>query len=231
VLRTAPEGMSQAELVERIGLARSTVHRLLGAMREEGLVESRGPRGRYRLGPAVHRLAGASRRNTLAGLRPLLEQLARDVDEPVHLTVLERNRSMIADQVTSSQRLRAVGTVGESLPLHCTASGKALLTALDAAGLAKALPGQLTRYTAATITDRAALAEDLELARAQGYTLDREEYTEGICASAVSLGVLAGVPAAVAIPQPAQRFYGREEAIIRTLTDWAAGARARLASS
>ncbi len=229
VLHAAPDGMSQAELGEQLGLARSTVHRLLAAMRDEGLVESQGPRGRYRLGPAIHRMAGAAWRSSLEGLHPLLERLAREVDETVHLCVLERDRVTIADQVTGSQRLRAVGTVGESLPLHCTAGGKALLATMDAAGLARALPGPLARLTAATITDRAALAEELALTRERGYALAREEYADGVCASGVFLGLVGGVPAAVAVPQPAQRFYGHEDAVAGVLTGWAAAARERLA--
>jgi len=70
VLGTAPGGMTQAELCGQIGLARSTVHRLLTAMRDEGLVETSGPRGRYRLGPAIRRMADAAWRGGLGGLRP-----------------------------------------------------------------------------------------------------------------------------------------------------------------
>jgi len=77
VLRTVPDGLTPAELGERIGLARSTVHRLLNAMRDEGLVETFGPRGRYRLGPAIHRMADAAWRSGLGGLHPLLEELAQ----------------------------------------------------------------------------------------------------------------------------------------------------------
>lgn len=64
------------------------------------------------------------------------------------------------------------------------------------------------------------------LIRARGYALDREEHTEGICGAGVCLGLVAGVPMAVSMPMPAQRFYGREHAIARALLDWAAGARA-----
>ena len=54
-LRQAEGSLSQAEVAERVGLARSTVHRLLNALEDEGLVESGGPRGRYRLGPEIGR--------------------------------------------------------------------------------------------------------------------------------------------------------------------------------
>jgi DNA-binding IclR family transcriptional regulator len=230
VLRSAPDGMTPAELGERIGLARSTVHRLLNAMRNEGLVETSGPRGRYRLGPAVHRMADAAWRSGLVGLRPPLEELARTVGETVDLSVLDRDRVTIADQISSSQRLRAVNVIGESVPLHCTASGKAFLAAMDQAALAQALPGTLARLTPATITEPSVLAAELALTRTRGYALDREEHAEGICGTGVFLGLVADVPAAVSVPVPAQRFYGREHAVATVLLEWAAEIRQRLAA-
>ncbi len=219
-----------AELGERIGLARSTVHRILNAMRNEGLVERSARAAATGSGPALHRMADAVLRNDPGGLHPLLEELARSIDETADLSVLDRGRATIADQITSSQRLRAVSMIGESVPLHCTANGKAFLAAMDEAGLARALPGTLARLTPATVTDRAVLEAELVLIRARGYALDREEHTEGICGAGVFLGFVADVPMAVSIPMPAQRFYGREHAIAEALPDWAAGARARSAA-
>lgn len=228
VLRAAPDGITQAELCEQIGLARSTVHRLLHAMRNEGLVETSGPRGRYRLGPAIRRLADAAWRSSLGALHPLLEELAHQVNETVDLSVLERDRATIVGQITGSQRLRAVSTIGESVPLYCTANGKAFLAAMDQGGVARALPPALTRLTAATITDRSVLEAELALTRARGYALDREEYNERICAVGIFVGLAAGVPTAVSVPLPAHRFYGREQDIGQMLLAWAARVRTRL---
>lgn len=51
VLQAHPGGLSQAEIGERVGMARSTVSRILNALEDEGLVASRRARGPYRLGP------------------------------------------------------------------------------------------------------------------------------------------------------------------------------------
>jgi DNA-binding IclR family transcriptional regulator len=227
ILRAAPGGLSQAELGDHIGLARSTVHRLLTALQDEGLVEAVTPRGRYRLGPAITRIAGAAWRGSLGDLHPLLDQLARQADETVNLSVLARGTATIADQVPGAQRLRAVSAVGETLPLHATAAGKALLAAMTTAARQQALPATLARLTPATITARPALDAELGRIRAQGYATDHEEHTDGVCAIAVSLGRLAEVPAAVAVQLPARRFYGREHALAQELMHWADDARAR----
>jgi hypothetical protein len=78
-------------------------------------------------------MADAAWRSDPGGLHPLLEELARSLNETVDLSVLDRGRATIADQIASSQRLRAVSTIGESVPLYCTANGKAFLATMDEA--------------------------------------------------------------------------------------------------
>lgn len=220
-LRLAPAGLSQAEVAEQVGLARSTIHRLLNALEDEGLVESDGPRGRYRLGPEVSRLADTARRGLLASLHPKLEELSHEVNETVDLSVLDRARATFVDQVVAPHRLRAVSSVGESFPLYCTANGKAFLAAMSPHDLARATAGTLPRLTEHTITDHEALALELERVRAGGIAYDREEHSEGICAVGTVIRGLTGLSVAVSVPMPAQRFYGREQMLHDSLLRWA----------
>ncbi len=230
-LHSSPAGLTQAEVGERIGLARSTVHRLLNALEDEGLVESGGRRGRYRLGPEIPRLADAAWRGLHTSMHPLLEELSRRVNETVDLSILDGNRVTFVDQVVAARRLRAVSAVGESFALHCTANGKAFLARMPARDLDKILAGKLTTFTAHTVVDAGALRRELDTVRAEGAAYDREEHTEGICAvGAILTGWSAG-PLAVSIPLPAQRFYGREAALRDALLDWAGQAEAELASA
>lgn len=220
-LRLAPAGLSQAEVAEQVGLARSTIHRLLNALEDEGLVESDGPRGRYRLGHEVSRLAGTARRGLLASLHPKLDELSHEVNETVDLSVLDRTRATFVDQVVAPHRLRAVSAVGESFLLHCTANGKAFLAAMSPHDLARATAGALPRLTEHTITDHEALAAELARVRAEGIAYDREEHSEGICAVGTVIRGLTGLSVAVSVPMPAQRFYGREQMLRDALLRWA----------
>ncbi len=223
-LTTSPGGMSQAELAERLGLARTTVHRIMGALEAESLVSASRSRGRYRLGSEIARMGDAIRRDVLGSLHPILEDISDELQETVDMSVLDGSRVTFLDQVVASRRLRAVSAVGESFPLHACAPGKAILAALPPGDLASQLAGRLPDLTPRTITTQTSLREEIAQIREEGVAFDREEHTTGICAVAVVLDPRDPRPMAISIPMPAQRFYGREQ----KLKDALLTARARL---
>lgn len=210
LLHGHPAGLSQSEIGEHLDLARSTVSRLLIALESQGMVASTGPRGRYRLGPEIARLAGSARRNAWVDLHPLLVEFSHQVGETVDLSILERDRAVFVDQVIADNRLRAVSAVGESFPLHACANGKALLAALDEPDRTRLIGGRLERYTDRTITTTASLRREIAEVLEQGVAFDREELTDGVCAIGASVGAVDGELLAISIPVPAQRFAERE---------------------
>lgn len=222
VLQAHPGGLSQAEIGERVGMARSTVSRILNALEDEGLVASRGARGPYRLGPEIVRMAGTVRLGVVTEMHPFLAELSRTLDETVDLSILDGDRASFIDQVVPPRRLRAMSAVGESFPLYCCANGKALLASLPPEQRVRALPSRLVPLTANSITSLVALRKELERVAVDGVAYDREEQTEGICAVAVALRGVAEELVAVSVPVPAQRFYGRESELAQALLAWAA---------
>ena len=220
LLQAHPGGLSQAEIGERLGLARSTVSRILNALDDEGLVASRGARGPYRLGPEIARMARTARAGVVMEVHPFMEELSRELDETVDLSILDGDRTTFVDQVVAPNRLRAISAVGESFPLHCCANGKALLASLSPQQRAQAVPRRLARLTANTITTPAALRKELQRVRAEGIAYDREEQSEGICAVGVALQGVADGMVAVSVPVPAQRFYRRESELAEALLAW-----------
>ena len=216
-LQGSPGGLTQADLAERLGLARSTVHRILGALEEEGLVATSPARGRYRLGPEIARMADAVRRELLGQIHPLLQDLSRELGETVDLSVLDGDRVTFLDQVVAPQRLRAVSAVGESFPLHACAPGKAMLAAMEPAVVSTILPARLQQFTPTTVTSLSRLRAELKQIRDTGVAFDREEHTEGICAVGALIDPQDPLPMAVSIPMPAQRFHGREAEVADAL--------------
>lgn len=216
LLQAHPGGLSQAEIGDRLGMARSTVSRILNALEIEGLVAARGSRGGYRLGPEIARMATTVRLGVVMDVHPFMEELSRELGETVDLSILDGDRATFVGQMVSPHRLRAISAVGESFPLHCCANGKALLAGLPP----EQLPTRLAPLTTNTITSPAVLRKELERVRAEGVAYDREEQTEGVCAVGAVLKGVAGHAVAVSVPVPAQRFYGREAVLAGALLNW-----------
>jgi DNA-binding IclR family transcriptional regulator len=225
-LEGAPEGLGISELAAKTQLPKSTVHRIAAALAEEDLVAG-GDDGRVRLGSGITRLAMAGREALGERLRPVLLDLRRQLDETVDLAVLDGSSVRFIDQVPAPKRLRAVSSVGELFPLHCTANGKALLAALPEPRASELLPARLERFTANTITSPTKLLAELEEIRDSGVAVDREEHTEGICAAGAAILTGNEAVAAISVPVPVQRFRGRENELVAAVRA-ATGAASRL---
>lgn len=217
-LQGEPDGLSLSEIVARVGLARSTVHRLITALQREQFVSAASRNGGFRLGPALASLAVAASRHFVLTVHPHLAALSRELNETVDLAVLEHDRVLFVDQVAAdTRRLRAVSAVGAVFPAHCTANGKALLSRLTDDELEHLLPGRLERLTERTTISKAKLLVELEVVREEGVAYDREEHTEGICAVGVVISPPNAPIAAISVPLPAQRFYGNETSLAMAL--------------
>jgi DNA-binding IclR family transcriptional regulator len=216
-LEHEPAGLSLGQIAERVGLARSTVQRIVAALEAEKLLMAASPAGRVRLGPALLRLAASVENDVVMLARPLLIALSAELGETVDLATVKGDHLVFIDQVVGSQRLRAVSAVGESFPLYCTANGKACLAALDDADVARLVGGGMPARTPCTKTRLDALLAELVHIRATGVAFDREEHTEGICAAGAALRDRLGNQVAISVPVPAQRFAGREAMIAKRL--------------
>ena len=125
----APGGLRLAELAARVDLPTPTVHRIVHALSEEQFLVINS-NGRIEIGSAVTTLAQAAAGGISARLRPLLVRLRLGINETVDLSVLVGQAVRFIDQVPCAHRLQAVSAVGDMLPLHCTANGKAFLASL-----------------------------------------------------------------------------------------------------
>ncbi|MEV5009445.1 IclR family transcriptional regulator [Streptomyces sp. NPDC055692] len=216
-IRETPGGLTQSELAHRLGLPRTTIHRILSALEDEELVvSSRGVRGRYRLGSEIARLAESGTGDVVRLIRPFLLDLSARLVETVDLSVLNGGVITFLDQVEAPHRLRAVSAVGESFPLHSCAPGKAILATLTPSRMRQLLPPRLPALTSRTITKFPDLLEQVKEIRETQVAYDYEEQCDGICAAGVAFEV-AGQQMAVSVPVPAQRFHGREEVCARAL--------------
>ena len=218
LLKLNRAGLTQAEIGAKLGLAKTTVHRLLNALVDENLVQAIAASSRYRLGSEILHMAEAARGAVMAEIHPRLIRLSQEIDETVDLSVLDRGQMTFIDQVVAPQRLRAVSVVGASFPLHCTANGKAVLAGLPVAEVKSLLGERLEALTPNTITNRDKLLRDLVKVGPKGAAYDREEHSLGICA--VGMAII-GTPlgsSAISVPIPAQRFEAKAASVTKALS-------------
>lgn len=216
-LASERDGLSLSQLSLRVGLPRSTVHRIVSALEIEGLTAPASLNGRYRLGSEFVRLARTQHGDLRAEMHPLMQRLSGEVQETVDLSILTGDRASFVDQIGAPHRLRAVSAIGASFPAHGTANGKALLAAQTDVQVRGLLPERLEALTPNTITSRAALIEALAEVRRSGYAVDHEEHTLGISAIGATVSDRFGVVAAISIPVPTQRFEGNEATLAAAL--------------
>ncbi len=228
-LESHPDGLSLGELARQVGLARSTVQRIVDALHREGLVIAASASSGVRLGPALLALAASTRFHIGEVARQTLETLARECEETVDLSLLDQDKVVFIDQVAGRQRLTAMSAVGISFPLHSSANGKAILAAMDEADVAalrKRL--RLTAVTPNTLSTWDALEREIADVRKSGVATDLEENSLGICAISMAIRSPAGEIAAISIPVPTHRFTANREGLEKLLRQHCAALQRKL---
>jgi IclR family KDG regulon transcriptional repressor len=196
------------ELGRKVGLHKSTVHRLLASLERGGLVERDPGSRKYRLGIGLVELGYTvlSHRRLPHVVLPYLRYLADTVEEMSYLAVQIGEGTLTILQVPSPHMLQSVSRFVRG-PLHCTCTGKVFLAQMTDTELGRVLDGELPRFTDHTITDRASLREAVQKVREQGYATVFEEHTEGENAVAVAIRRHPEqLRAAVGLVGPAFRF-------------------------
>jgi len=198
-----------SDLAKRLGVAKSTVHRLAVTLVSEGMLEQNPDSGKYRLGIGLFRLGSLVRRRMTVSneARPLLRDLREKVNETVHLAVLDGSDIMYVYNLESTQAIRSRSDVGVRKPAYCTAEGQAILAFQPAEVVARVIRDGLKARTPQTITDGGALQKVLDGVRQRGCAIEDEESELGMRCIAAPIRNDAGeVVAAIGIAGPVSRL-------------------------
>jgi IclR family transcriptional regulator, acetate operon repressor len=190
-IAASPGQLRLVDLGGRLGLAKSTVRRLLVGLVEVGFATI-DEEGRISLGERLLGLGGADDASLATLFRPTLDRLASATGETVDLSVLRGQQMLFIDQVQSAHRLRAVSAVGVRFPLESTANGRAALELL---------------------TDPSAGLSDI--------AFDRDEHTVGISAAGIAARTVGGHIVGISVPAPTYRFDANEKRIVDALRECA----------
>jgi IclR family acetate operon transcriptional repressor len=186
---SAPNGPHRlADIAERAGLARPSVHRILQILVEGNYAQARGD-GLYASGLAVHALSGGNDASAdiIAGAGPVLAELQKATGHTIHFAVRAGDAAVYLAKVEGDKPYQMASRVGMQIPLHRTSIGKAILAALPAAEVDAVLERTSELPSAAHgAPDRAFVLSEIEKVVQRGYSIDDEENEPNVrCVGAV----------------------------------------------
>ena len=221
-----------AEAAKATGLSRSATYRIADRLRGWGFLEANPATEALRLGSEAVRL-GMAALTSLEVTRvapPHLRALADQTRETVNLAVVDGDQVVYIAKEEGTLAVKMSAQLGSRRPLHCTALGKAYLAALPRQELEARLAGlELTRFTTNTITDKAALAAELDRVRRRGWAVDREEVEDGVLCLGAAVRDHGPMPvAAISVAGPAYRVRAKADLVGALVADTAAAISRRL---
>lgn len=172
--------MGITEVSRKVGLNKSTVYRIVQALKGKKYLIQNPLSAQYSLGYKILELGRSFQSNI--ELRKIankyLHELSDKSGHTVHLGVLDRKEVVYIDRVEGTDvfQLRYL-QVGDRVPVHCTASGKCILAFLDDSELENVLHElDLTPFTRKTITSLEDLRKELRNIKSLGFSCCNREH-------------------------------------------------------
>lgn len=207
-----------SDIARRLGVAKSTAHRLLQTLGSRGFVEQDPHSGQYRLGIHVYELGSlALARNALRhAALPFLRQVAAATGLTVNLSVPDGPDIVFVERIENSDGVRILGHVGRRLPAHTTSSGKAIAAWNPAADAARRRAGFPPRVSH-TVRTEADWDRCLESVRKVGFAVSHSESFDGASSVAVPVISRRQAVASVSVFGPSEVIEPQVERLVPVL--------------
>lgn len=182
LLAESTQPMTLAEISQKTGWPKSTVHGLLSTMREFSVIAQDGE-GRYMLGIRLFEYGCtlSSSWTIIETAKPYIQHISYTTGEAVFLSILDRGEVITLDRADNRTGLWISAEMGCRLPIHCTSQGKLFLAYMPEQDRKSILKRTVLKpYTEHTITTQAALQRELDEIRKRGYATENGEYKTGM---------------------------------------------------
>jgi len=204
-----------SEIANELELAKSTVHKHLRTLQECEYVVRKEQDYRLSLRHLKYGKHVLSEVDIVEASQPVIDQIAEETGEAVWTAIEEHGRAVHVAKALGKRAVPSRGGVGERIDIHSSAIGKALLAGLSDDRIDQIIERHgLPAMTQNTITDRAALFEEIEEIRKINVAFNDSESLGGLRAVASPVehdGELKGAIALVATENRMQGDYYREE--------------------
>lgn len=178
--RTRPK-MTLSEVAKSTGMTRATVRRFLLTLVREGYADKDDKL--FSLKPKILQLgySALSSMGILEIIQPVMNDLAKSVQESVFAAVLTGEDVTYIARATSDRLVNVSITVGSRAPAHAVSTGRVLLAEEPEDALLQYLDRvTLQKLTPLTITSKPKLRETIEQARITGYSIVDQELEVGL---------------------------------------------------
>ncbi|NOY09687.1 MAG: IclR family transcriptional regulator [Spirochaetes bacterium] len=204
------KSLTVPEISRILDLPKSSTYEIIITLLSAGILEKQHDTNAYHLGPKLVEFGVRAQENLEVRRisRPFLQDLNRELDETVHLTILDDDEVLYVECFESTKSLRTYSVIGVRAPLYCTAVGKAILAMQDRDEIERIiLKSGLKRYTENTLTSKDKLLKELKITAERGYAIDDIEHEEGVrCIGAPIFDFSGNVYASISISGPTQRI-------------------------
>lgn len=206
ILSFEKDGLGVTEIGTRLGLHKSTVHRILTAMAQRGYIEKVPDKTQYRLGLKLIEISSIYLNNIelKTEAKPYLTQLMLEMSQPVHLATLDNCDVVYIDKVETVNSIRLYSQIGRRVPSYCSALGKCLLSGLDDRELDETLSQISFRsFTEHTLKTKKELKRQIVDTKTKGWAIDDEEHELGVrCIAAPITDYRGKIIAAISVSAP-----------------------------
>ena len=198
------------EIGKALNMYKSNVYNILFTLAKRGFIKKDFNTEKYSLSIKYFELGSVVIKNM--DLRkialPYIEKLFQEFNETVHIGVLDNGRVVSIEREESKQGLYSHIEIGKSVPLYCTAVGKAIMAYLPPDKVNSLIKEKgLKKYADNTITNKDDLIKGLEKIRKRGYAIDNIEHEVGVrCVAGPIRDYTGKVIASMSVSGPAFRI-------------------------
>jgi DNA-binding IclR family transcriptional regulator len=189
-LNQSEKGIS--ELSRELGLSKTSVQRLVYSLERHEFLHHNPLTRKYSIGAQAFRVGRLYQfSNKIRQVsRPHMKDLVDQTGFTCYLSTFQGVNMEIQDALEGIGRIRYSIPLGERLPLHCTATGKAALSALEPKYAKESLKNYILEHkTIFSITKRTDLLKEIEYIRLKGYATNWEENNLGVASVASPIHV------------------------------------------
>lgn len=209
LIADSDEGIGISELSSATKLHKSTVHRLVTSLIENGYVDQL-DNSKYTVTYKLYEIGSKvlSKVNLTDASREIIDRLANEIKEVVHLVVRNGNEIIYIDKKNPGSNSSIMGSrIGSSAPLYCTSVGKSMLFNSSDQELKEVWKESvIEKKTENTIVDFNSFKEEIYVSKSRGYAIDDEENEVGIrCVGAPIFDYGNNIVAAISLSGPVSR--------------------------